>query len=377
VKLLATLTDTLDPGFGRVAAVDLDREDAEIVFEWLPPPGLRTSGKGFLGITWLGIPAKSDLIACAHAALCRIDARTWTATGVLHQPCMNDLHHVTVQDERLLVTNSGLDRVDAFDMSGRFLGGWDLSPAWIAAKRQAGCNPSRASWSEALHRNWEFRSSLLEDEPFTKPAGRSEATTSHDVDRTAPSEPFPIRKTRHYAHPNHVTVLHGRPLVTRFMDRSIQDLTDWSFAIAETPGYPHDGEIHADRFWITCTSGLILAYAVENGRLTSREVERIDIPERTGRSGWCRGLVVSDRLIVVGLTAVQYIPPFGWSHPEISKTETSILAFDRRTLDLAARVDMSQFGQRPKLFGLVELPSPESCNPTDQPIIGRNAMPVT
>ena len=96
MKLLATLTDTLDPGFGRVAAVDLDREYAEIVFEWLPPPGLRTSGKGFLGIAWLGAPAKSHLIACAHAALCRIDARSWTATGVLHQPCMNDLHHVTV-----------------------------------------------------------------------------------------------------------------------------------------------------------------------------------------------------------------------------------------------------------------------------------------
>ena len=85
--------------------------------------------------------------------------------------------------------------------------------------------------------------------------------------------------------------------------------------------------------------------------------------------------MVNDRLIVVGLTAVQYIPTFGWSRPEISKTETSILAFDRHTFDLAARVDMSQFGQRPRLFGLVELPSPESCNATDEPIIGRNALP--
>src|SRR5207253_3861247 len=120
VKLLATITDTLDPGFGRIAAVDLERETAEIVLEWVPPPSLRTSGKGFLGLAWLGAPGKSDLIVCAHAGLCRIDPKTWTVGGVLHQPCMNDLHHVAVHDGRLLVTNTGLDRIDVFEMSGQF-----------------------------------------------------------------------------------------------------------------------------------------------------------------------------------------------------------------------------------------------------------------
>jgi len=347
VKLLTTISDTLDPGFGRIAAVDLERETAEIVLEWVPPPSLRTSGKGFLGLAWLGAPGRSDLIACAHAGLCRIDPATWTVSGVLHQPCMNDLHHVAVHDGRLLVTNTGLDRIDVFETSGQFVGGWDLSPAWIAAERLSGCNPSRGSWAGALQRGWKLNSNALEDERFPPNLEQS----------ASPSLPFPTRKTRHFVHPNHITMLGGRPLVTRFIDRSIQDLADWSFSIPETPGHPHDGELHGDCFWITCTTGLIIGYAIKNGRLTPQEIERIDIPRRIGRSGWCRGLVVTDHLIVVGLTAMQYMPPFGWSDPDFSKTETSILAIDRRTLKLTARVDFQRFGQLPKLFGMVELPT--------------------
>ena len=149
MKLLATIADSLGPGLGRIAAVDLERETAEIVLEWVPPPSLRASGKGFLGLAWLGIPGQSDLVACGHAALCRIDPVSWTVTGVLHQPCMNDLHHVAVHDGRLLVTNTGLDRVEVFETSGQFVGGWDLSPAFIAAHRLRGCNPSRGGWERA------------------------------------------------------------------------------------------------------------------------------------------------------------------------------------------------------------------------------------
>ena len=145
--------------------------------------------------------------------------------------------------------------------------------------------------------------------------------------------------------------------MTRFLDRSIQDLADWSLAIPETPGHPHDGELDGDCFWITCTSGLIVGYAIKNGHLTSQEVERIDIRQRVGRSGWCRGLIVTDDLFVVSLTTVQYMPPFGWSDPDLSKTETSVLAIDRRTQKLAARVNFQHFGQLPKLFGIVELPT--------------------
>jgi hypothetical protein len=346
VKLLATMSDALDPGFGRLVAVDLDAERADVMLEWLPPPSLRTSGKGFTGIAWLGMPGKSDLIVCSHGALCRINPSTWTVNGILHQPCMNDLHHLAVDEGRLLVANTGLDRIDVFELSGRFIGGWDLSPAWIASERFRGCNPSRESWDAALNIEWNVAPKSLEDVPFP---GSLE-------DRAAVTVPFPTRKTRHFVHPSHIAMVGGRPLVNRFIDRSIQDLADWSFAVPETPGHPHDGELDGDRFWITCTTGLIVAYAMENGRVTSHEVEHINIPESTGRSGWCRGLVVNEQVIAVGLTTIQYLPPFGWSGRDFNKTETSILVFDRRTVAMVGRIDLRQFGQLPKIFGMVVLP---------------------
>jgi hypothetical protein len=343
VKLLTTIADSLDPGLCRIAAVDLARETAEVVFEWVPPPGLRTSGKGFTGLAWLGAPGNSVLLACAHGCLCRIDPASWTMTGLLHQPCMNDLHHVAVDGERLLVANTGLDRIDVFDLSGQFIGGWDLSPAWITSERMKGRNPSHGGFANALRLGWAPGSSALDDEPF---GGELDSLASAAL-------PFFVRKTRHFIHPNHVTILNGRPLVTRFIDRSIQDLSDWSLAIPETPGHPHDGEVHGNCFWITCTTGLVIAYAIERGRLTSREAERLDIPQRTGRRGWCRGLIVTDQLIVVALTAVHSMPPFGWPDYDIDSTETSIVAIDRRTFVPVARVEFGSFGQLPKLYGMV------------------------
>jgi hypothetical protein len=347
MKLLVTMTDALDPGFGRLVLVDLAREHAEVVLEWLPPPGLRTSGKGFMGMAWHDVPGRSDLLVCSHAALCRVDTAKWAVTGILHQPCMNDLHHVAVHQGRLLVANTGLDRIDVFETTGHFVGGWDLSPAWINAERLYGCNPTRTSWSDALEIGWTLGANSLEHEPF--PVALEQFAS--------PSMPFSTRKTRHYVHPNHIAVVGGRPLVSSFVNRSILDLADWSPVIPQTPGHPHDGEIHDHRFWITCTTGLIVAYAIENGRVTSHELERIDITKRTGRSGWCRGLIVTEQLILVSLTAVQYIPPFGWDDRDITKTETSVLAIDRTTLKAVARVDLSSFGQLPKIFGLIELPA--------------------
>src|SRR5262249_32651166 len=153
----------------------------------------------------------------AHAGLCRIDPGTWTVSGVLHQPCMNDLHHVAVHDGRLLAANSGLDRVDVFEMSGRFVGGWDLSPAWVTAQRLGGCNPSPSSWADALQCGWKPAPRTLEDQAFPR----------NFEDAADLSLPFTTRKTRHFVHPNHIAIVAGRPLVTRFIDRSIQNLADW------------------------------------------------------------------------------------------------------------------------------------------------------
>ena len=135
MKLLATLTDSLDPGSAASLPSTSRARPRRSCWSGCRRTSFAPPARDFLGLAWLGAPGKSDLVACAHAGLCRIDPTTWTVNGVLHQPCMNDLHHVAVHDGRLLVVNTGLDRIDVFETSGQFMGGWDLSPAWIAAQR--------------------------------------------------------------------------------------------------------------------------------------------------------------------------------------------------------------------------------------------------
>lgn len=342
MKILASLGDFADEGAGRIVEIDLATRGAREVLRWTPPERLRVRGKGFTGMAWSGTSGESPLLVCSHSSVVRVDARTWTVTGVLHDASMNDLHHVAVHDGRILVANTGADRIDTFDLDGRFLGGWDLAPAWVGAARHAGTNPTRDSWKAALAPGWSGASPALVHEPVE----------GGYYDNTGSEVPFHTRKVRDFVHPNHVAVVEGRVFVTRFQDRAVQDLGDWSLVIPETPGFPHDGVVDGDRFWITCTNGDVVAYAVERGRVTERIVERANVFEQTGHTGWCRGLLVTPALLVVGLTAIEKMPRYRWCDRPFDKTETAVVAIDRKRGDLVAHVPLAEFGARPKLFDL-------------------------
>jgi hypothetical protein len=259
---------------------------------------------------------------------------------------MNDLHHVALHAGRLLVANTGADRVDAFDFDGRYVGGWDFAPAAVTAARLRGANPSREAWASALRPGWEHHPAApLADDP----------TAGYDGDDMG-RRPFHTRKVRDFVHPNHLTVVEGHVLVTRFQDQALQDLTDGAVVVPETPGFPHDGVYTEDRFWITCTNGLVVAYAVEGGRVTATEVERTDVFASTGRTGWCRGLLVTPEHLIVGLTAIDRMPRYRWCDRPFDQTETSVLIVDRATHALVRRIDLRAHGQRAKLFDLMVWP---------------------
>ena len=119
-------------GDGALWQVDLSAERAEKVLGWEPPQHLLVPGKGFAG----GCRGPDgSLYVAAHAAVVRIDLCRGRVTGTLHQPCMNDLHHVAVHEDRLYVSNTGLGAVDVLGMNGHFYGSHALLPAWVNTRR--------------------------------------------------------------------------------------------------------------------------------------------------------------------------------------------------------------------------------------------------
>jgi hypothetical protein len=339
-------------------AADLTREHAELVLRYRPPPHLRVAGKGWTGGDWLPGPAHGaggarELLVCGFAAVYRIDARAWRITGILHQPCMNDLHHVTATSDRIYVANTGMDAVDVFDHAGSFLGSHACQPAWLAAHRWAGSTPARNAWAHLLAGDWS--GALRRFQPEAPRGGYYDQ-------RSAAAHPFHQRVVRDFVHPNHIRVIGDRILCTRLADRSVMDMRRFEPVLRDdTPGHPHDGVAQGGRFWLTCVNGLVVGYDMTASPWI--EAERIDVFARSERAGWCRGLCVTPEHVIIGLTRLHGTSRYPWNdrHPELSSadTESAIVCVSRSDGRVIARVPLEGvdgWHANTKIYSILELP---------------------
>ena len=327
-----------DSGEGVVWVVDFTAERADALVRWTPPAHLRVATKGFAG----GSLADDGLLyVAAHAAVARIDPQVAAVTGVLHQPCMNDLHHVAALGERLFVSNTGLGAVDVLGRDGTFLGSHALLPAWANARRMAGedfppdAPPVRPGWGGLSPAPWP---ATPDDDGY------------HATDRR--SAPFHRLKVPDRLHVNHVAAVGDRLLATCFADGTLRDLRTFE-AVARVPGaFLHDGIVHGGALWLTAIDGTIFELDahtfVERRRLAAFD---------TGHFGWCRGLAVSDQHLLVGLTEVRRgrLPRHRWAEREPEGSETSVLLLDRADGRLLARVEVSDVARHSKLYSVLPI----------------------
>jgi hypothetical protein len=334
MKVLVTGGYFDESGEGVIWHVDLSEERAEPVLRWSPPNHLRVAKKGFAGGS---LGPDGTLYVAAHAAVVRVDPSRAVVTGTLHQPCMNDLHHVAVQGQRLWVSNTGLGAVDMFAFDGRFVGSHALLPAWANARRilgedyAVGAPPIFPGWSGATATEWE---SIRHDDGY------------HDLDRLA--APFYRQKVPDYLHVNHVGSIGRRVIATCFEDGTLRDLHDFSVVAKVSGHHLHDGNAHGEGFWVTSTIGAV----IELDHSTFVERSRVDLFE-TGHFGWCRGLAVSAQYLVVGLTELRRRPPVGWTKDDTAGSETSVLLLDRRDGRLLARVSLTDRDRHSKIYSIL------------------------
>ncbi len=323
-------------GDGVVWLVDLATERAEVFTRWTPPAHLQVPTKGFAGGS---LGADGLLYVAAHAVVVRIDPERAAVTGVLHQPCMNDLHHVAAIGDRLYVSNTGLGAVDVLGRDGRFLGSHALLPAWANARRIHG--DDHPSDSPPVNPGWSG------DPPA--PWGSARADDGyHATDRR--SAPFHLLKVPDYLHVNHVAQVGGRLLATCFTDGALRDLQGFGVATRLEGRFLHDGVTHGDAFWLTAIDGTV----IELDAATLHERRHIHA-FATGHHGWCRGLAVTDDHLAVGLTEVRRarLPRHRWADRDPEGSETSVILLDREDGRLLARVDLTDSGRHAKLYSIV------------------------
>lgn len=325
-------------GDGVVWLVDLATERSEVLVRWTPPEALRVPTKGFAGGC---MGADGMLYVAAHAAVVRIDPARAEVTGVLHQPCMNDLHHVAAIGERLYVSNTGLGAVDVFDLHGRFLGSHAVLPAWANARRigghdfPRGAPPVEPGWGGEAPEPWDD-------------ARPKEGYYSSDRQ----SAPFHRLKVPDHLHVNHVGLLGGRCIATCFADGTLRDLATFE-VVARLPDHRlHDGVTHGNAFWLTAIDGSV----IELDAQTLRERRRIDA-FATGHHGWCRGLAITDEHLAVGMTEVRRgrLPRHRWADRCPEGSETCVLWIERHNGRLASYVDLTDPTRHAKIYSILPL----------------------
>lgn len=333
VKALVTGGYFDDSGECVVWHVDLEAGRADEFLRWTPPDDLRVPSKGFAGGS---LAADGILYVAAHAAVVRIDTARAVVTGVLHQPCMNDLHHVAVADDRLLVSNTGLGAVDVFDLSGGFLGSHALLPAWANHRRFSGevlpeAIRLRAGWEGATPPAW----------PDSPPV---------DPYFTTGDAPFHRQKIRDHLHVNHVAIVGDRVIATCFADGTLRDLARFETVRHFPEAFLHDGFEYDGSFWLTAIDGRIFELAAHTyGR------RRVLQTFETGHFGWCRGLAVGERGILLGLTEVRpnRLPRHRWADCDPEGSETSLLMLDRSDGALLERIDLTERERHSKVYSVL------------------------
>ena len=246
-----TMTDT-----AVLAKVNVDTGEVYPLVKYTSPvenrhPELRVAFKsGYFHQENLYLPTSTEVLV-----LSTID---WKIQRVISHPQFNDLHHVLVYDEQILICNTGLDSVLSLSMSGELQEQYTLMHSKIYQRYPL---------------DTDFRQVLS-----TKP---------------------------HNVHPNYLFIdPHGELFVTCFFQRKAINLQNPHNAFAIEVGNPHDGFLYNGQIFFTTTNGHIVIFDA----LTREKIADYDLKKLWNKGdvlGWCRGICVVDDRLFVGFSKIR------------------------------------------------------------------------
>jgi len=267
MKLLVTLgiphrgivREGSDRAYAHGAIAIIDWKSKKLVrYEEYAPPASRRHPDASVVLTF-GSFHGDHFYTCAPTEVLRVSFPQLRLESILSHPTFNDLHHVAVTDDRLLVCNTGLEILQTFDHSGNLLETFN-----------AASKPTSERFSPDVDYRKEFT---------TKP---------------------------HESHINFIFFYEGKTWITRFHQQDAICVSDPADRISLPAGNPHDGIVSGNDIYFTTTNGHLLRV---NGR-ERRVVKDIDLTaiKRSLEGvpiGWCRGLHVQDGFAYVGFSRIR------------------------------------------------------------------------
>lgn len=240
---------------GRIEILNWERKACVHRVEYRSPP--QHLGDGLSVRFTGGCPYRGLWYQTSSTEIIAYRTADWAVERVISHPSFNDLHGLLVEDDGIVLVNTGLEMIQFLTHEGE-----------IVREVNFGGTPT---W-ERFDRSFDYR--------------RIGTTKPHDV------------------HVNHVFRLDGSYWVTRCLRRDAVRLEDHRDRIDIGVGQPHDGILRGDFLYFTTTNAHLV---VVNAR-TRRIEDVLDLNALNaggGQIGWCRGLEVDGDHAFVGFTRLR------------------------------------------------------------------------
>ncbi len=243
---------------GLIVELDTESGTTEVVVSYVSPPEAIPDVEP--SILFKTASRTSDrLYVCTQTEVLVYAIPGFDLVRYVSLSLFNDLHHV-VQNRsgNLLIANTGLDVVMELDASNEIVREW-------GAVRQ---------------------------DPWKR--------FSREVDYRKVSTTKP-----HMSHPNFVFEVEDETWVTRFEQRDAVCLDRPNRRIAIDVERPHDGVVFGDEVYFTTVDGRIVVAELETCKAV-RTYDLNDITRRLQILGWCRGLLVLEKdVVIVGFSRIR------------------------------------------------------------------------
>lgn len=263
-------------------------------------------GKGITGLGWLD---DQFLIACDFNRLLKIDRGSLSIVEAYEDDELNDLHSVSACENFIYLANSGRDSIDVFNHQFKLLD----------------------------------RIDGLTDEELNKRITGDYVVNGGYFDSSGSGLPFHCRKVPDKWHFNYVfrapKQLNDKIIVTSFTSRNLLDAHTLDPVSLNLPVQPHDGVVSSGCVWITTVSGQVYRASL---KIPLDFEMAVDLFKVAPYQGWCRGLLISEGFMYIGITAIyEKSSRTSWLNSAIEDTRSGIYQLKMDTMEIVAFHDFS------------------------------------
>jgi len=305
VKLLIPISSFFGTPKSELWQLDTETKEQRLL-STLPSYGQEVVGKGFTSLAWVN---NRQLVGCDFNRIFILDRALCELVNIRQDEQYNDLHHVSVKGGNIYLANTGRDCIEILDQQLRPIERLDfLSDIEVSAR---------------IKGHYSTEGDYYDNETST-------------VD-------FYCRKVPDKLHLNHViksvAELDNKIIATCFKKKCLIDAISQQPISNELPNQPHDGFIHDKFIWITTVSGQIYRSVLS---LPMRFELFYDLFLNSRYEGWCRGLLVTEHDLYVGITAIhKESRRTSWLKGSIENTRTGVYRIDLRTLSIESFYDFN------------------------------------